>query len=729
MNGTSWRLALAGLIAAAVSPLQAQTKPAAGLDELPVPLCTAGILASKDGEAALGLYELGNDQTMIEWVDGETAAKSCAKAVPGGLRLTVDNVSLGLAQVGSTPLFTYDFGAPRQFQTALLEPALCESYAGVGSSPLSLSVRDTNGETKVLYGVESLRYSLSSGGLAPELTQGDGPLLRCHAVTDANVPLPETGGLFRGDFESSANLRVEFLDVQGARLNVTGLADQFINQPLAAVNGITYKVLVTNDGDGPAVGVRVREFVPKASGSVSPSIQTVGCGAAPQGTETYCAGGNGALTHNLGTLQPGASQVYTLTRKAAGTGARTAVAVFSDPTSDGDQLIADNSRSLTINLVANQAPLPVGTLANVVLNEGSVVSIATAGAFSDPDGNTLTYSATGLPAGIAINQTTGAIGGNLGFTSNGVYNVVVTANDGSLTAQQAFTLTVTNQNGAPIAVGTLPNVQFAEGALLEIQTAGGFSDPDGDVLVYSANGLPPGIIFSPTTGLAIGQLSNASAGVYDVTITASDTALSVDQSFTLTVTNVNNAPTVAVAIDDQANEEGEAISLDIAGNFDDADAGDSLTFSVTGGSLPTGLSLSANGTITGVIAYTASVGSPYSVTITADDGNSGTVSDTFSWTVSDENGAPQTEEELTDVVVAEGALLDKQTALGFSDPDGDVLTYAITGLPAGVIHNPATGQIFGVPAGGSADEYEITVTASDGNLTAEQTFTLTVTAP
>lgn len=730
MNGTAAGLAMLGLFAVAGSPLQAQDKPgSASLDEVPVPLCTAGILASKSGEPALGLYELGNDQTMIEWVDGETAAKSCAKALPGGLRLDVDDVSLGLAQVGSTPLFTYNFaGTARQFETALLEPALCESYAAVGSSPLSLSVRDTNGETKVLYGIESLRYSLASGGLAPELTEGAGPLLRCHAVTGANAELPSDNRLFGGSFESSANLRVEFLDVQGARLATTAGTDQFINQPLAAVNGITYKVLVTNDGDGPAAGVRVREFVPKATGSVAPAVQTIGCGAAPQGTETYCASGNGAVTHNLGTLQPGASQVYTVTRKAAGNGARTAVSVFSDPTNSQDLKIADNSRSLTINLVANQAPVAVGTIANVARNEGEAVSIITATAFSDPDGNTLTYSATGLPTGITINQTSGVIGGNLSFTSNGVYNVTVTANDGSLTVQQAFTLTVTNQNGAPVAVGSLPNVPFAEGSLLEIQTAGGFSDPDGDVLVYSATGLPAGIIFSPTTGLAIGQLSFASAGVYPITITASDTVLTVDQSFTLTVTNVNNAPTVSIAILDQANEEGEAVNFSVATNFDDADAGDALTFSVTGGSLPTGLSLAANGTISGAIAYTASVGSPYSVTITANDGNSGTVSDTFSWAVDDQNGAPEAVGTLADRTANEGAVVSYPTAQGFSDPDGDELSYSIDGEPAGLFVF-ADGDIGGQIGAGTAGEYTITVTASDGVESVDQVFTLTVNAP
>ena len=55
---------------------------------------------------------------------------------------------------------------------------------------------------------------------------------------------------------------------------------------------------------------------------------------------------------------------------------------------------------------------------------------------SDPDGDTLTYSATGLPDGLTINPTTGVISGTLTYASAALspYTVTVTATDPSAAA-------------------------------------------------------------------------------------------------------------------------------------------------------------------------------------------------------------------------------------------------------------------------------------------------------
>lgn len=62
---------------------------------------------------------------------------------------------------------------------------------------------------------------------------------------------------------------------------------------------------------------------------------------------------------------------------------------------------------------------------------------------SDPDGDTLSYSATSLPPGLSINPATGLITGTLSYTSSGSYNVTVSVSDGSLSANTNFTWTVT----------------------------------------------------------------------------------------------------------------------------------------------------------------------------------------------------------------------------------------------------------------------------------------------
>src|SRR5690606_14737463 len=143
---------------------------------------------------------------------------------------------------------------------------------------------------------------------------------------------------------------------------------------------------------------------------------------------------------------------------------------------------------------------------------------------------------------------------------------------------------------------------------------------------------------------------------------------------------------------------------------------DTLTFSVTAGALPPGLTLSAAGVISGDISHTG-VGS-YSVTITANDGNGGTVSaPAFDWEVSEENAAPVAVGSIAPQAGTEGVfqIISEAQIEKFSDPDGDTLTYSVSGLPAGLtMPNGAIGDasIGGAPGPGTAagSPYIVTVT-------------------
>src|SRR6202041_2288588 len=101
-------------------------------------------------------------------------------------------------------------------------------------------------------------------------------------------------------------------------------------------------------------------------------------------------------------------------------------------------------------------------------------------------------------------------------------------------ASQSFTWTVTNVDRAPV-LSAVANRTDAENATISLALVA--TDPDGDVLTYSATGLPGGISVNPSTGLLSGTLSYTSAGTYPVTVTASDGTLAASQSFTWTVTD------------------------------------------------------------------------------------------------------------------------------------------------------------------------------------------------
>jgi hypothetical protein len=177
---------------------------------------------------------------------------------------------------------------------------------------------------------------------------------------------------------------------------------------------------------------------------------------------------------------------------------------------------------------------------------------------SDPDGDTLTYGATGLPPGVSINTTTGLISGSLGAPDSGSYSVTVSTSDGDAVVLQPTVET----NGNPM-------------------------------LTFSATGLPNGLSINPNTGLVAGTLANldSNSSPYSVTISATDGTSTSSQTFTWTVTHV-----LLTDPGDQINAPGDVVSLPIQASDPD---NDTLTYSASG--LPQGLSIN---TTTGLISGT-----------------------------------------------------------------------------------------------------------------------------
>ena len=190
------------------------------------------------------------------------------------------------------------------------------------------------------------------------------------------------------------------------------------------------------------------------------------------------------------------------------------------------------------------------------------------------------------------------------------------------------------------------------------------------------------------------------------------------------MTNTNQNPTFDQNLGDRSDAEGDLISLDAGAT--DAD-GDTLTYGASG--LPAGLSIdTATGAISGTISLSAASGSPYAVSVTVRDGIAVDDTDTFSWTVTNTNQNPTFDQNLGDRTDAEGDLISLDA--GATDPDGDTLTYAATGLPAGLSIDTATGAISGTISfsAASGSPYAVSVTVRDGSAVDDtDTFSWTVT--
>jgi len=250
---------------------------------------------------------------------------------------------------------------------------------------------------------------------------------------------------------------------------------------------------------------------------------------------------------------------------------------------------------------------------NVITVTNPGVNTGTAGTpfsqtFTQSGGNgTIVWSETGsLPAGISLNTSTGALFGTTSQT--GSFPITVKATDANgcfgtssytLTIN-CQTITVTNPGVTTVQAGTAFDQAFTATGILGTAT-------------WSETGaLPSGITLNSTTGHLAGT-TNA-VGSFPITVTATDTngCSGTGATYTLVVT----CPTITVA-----RTGGGSFP---AGIFNTAYTGQSVTasgsagpftFAVTLGSLPTGLSLSSGGAISGTPTATGL----FNFTITATD--------------------------------------------------------------------------------------------------------------
>ncbi len=446
-----------------------------------------------------------------------------------------------------------------------------------------------------------------------------------------------------------------------------------------------------------------------------------------------------------------------------------------------DYTVSDGTVSATATVsgtvtAVNDAPVVAVPLSDITRNDGDVVSINAAAAFADVDGPGATYSVTGLPVGLSINTATGVISGTIDNSASltDPFTIVVTRIDGAGgSVSDTFVLTVTNP--APVAADdtngggdhTVLSGNVLLGTISSGTGAGGAdTDPDGDTLVITlvqsgastvAAGAPLSLTYGSITVAANGSytftpnalangLANGVSVTETITYTVSDGEGGTDTAIlTLTITGGNDAPN-STAISNQTGVDAATVSFNVAGNFSDPDAGDTLTFSATG--LPPGLSISAAGLITGTIDPSASVTGPFSVTVTATDALGLTTSRTFSWTIT--NPAPIARNDafaITENAVSTGNVFANNGNGLDSDPDGDTLSVSavngsalnvgagVTGSNGGTFtvqsdgtysFNPGTA--FDNLATGATRTTTATYTLSDGEGgTATATITVTVT--
>jgi Ca2+-binding RTX toxin-like protein len=143
------------------------------------------------------------------------------------------------------------------------------------------------------------------------------------------------------------------------------------------------------------------------------------------------------------------------------------------------------------HITTNQAPVVGILLADKASAEDTAFSFTLpAGSFTDVDNATLSYSATlangaALPSWLSFNATTQTFSGTPPQDYYGNIDVKVTASDGSLSASDVFTLTITPVNDAPIAVSDGPLALLYNSPLAIVAATLLANDSDVDSLVLT----------------------------------------------------------------------------------------------------------------------------------------------------------------------------------------------------------------------------------------------------
>lgn len=363
---------------------------------------------------------------------------------------------------------------------------------------------------------------------------------------------------------------------------------------------------------------------------------------------------------------------------------------------------ADITRDVAFQIAsgANVDPIVSIPISNQTATEDAAYTFQfNSGTFSDADvGDTLTYTArmadgSALPSWLSFNSATRTFSGTPTNADVGTISIRVTADDGNggTPASDTFDLQVLNTNDAPTVANPIPNQNATEDSPFNFTFASNtFADQDvGNTLTYSAQlagggALPSWITFDSATRTFTGTPLNAHVGTLSLDVIASDgNGGTVTDTFNIVIANTNDAPTVANPLSNQTTPEDAVFVFQVPANtFADQDVGDTLSYSAQlsgGGPLPSWLLFNpGNRTFSGTPSQ-SDVGT-VAIDVIANDGNGGTVFDTFNITVTNVNDAPQVSIPLTDYYTNEQVAVDLHgTGIVISDVDSNNLTLTIAG--------------------------------------------------
>ena len=367
---------------------------------------------------------------------------------------------------------------------------------------------------------------------------------------------------------------------------------------------------------------------PVKVGSIS--TQTVGVGgtAATVDVSSYFSDPDGnPLTYSATSSNTNRATVSvseaTLTITPVAAGWLTITVNATDPSNTAA------AQTFYVNVVSNRSPTRVGTIPSQLVRVGSTaVTLDVSPYFSDPDGHTLTYSATSSSTSKA---TVSLSGSTLTITAVAAGNstIRVKATDiHNASKTQSFSVKVVASD-AVVRVGTIPaqTVALSETGVATVDVSPYFSGPDGETLTYSATSSSTSRATVSVSGSTV-TITGVAAGWSTIRVTATNSSnATATQSFSTRV-YANRAPTAVGTIPNIKIAQIWSEQFGVSSYFSDPD-GNTLTYAASSSDdtiAEAGISPTDS---SAVWVFGNGVGTA-TITVTATDPSNATATQTFS---------------------------------------------------------------------------------------------------
>ncbi len=557
----------------------------------------------------------------------------------------------------------------------------------VGAINFTVTATDSESPTKTATANLSITVS------APPLSVTTSSLAGGTLGTAYSATVAATGGITPYTWSVSVGSIPAGLSLNSSTGAITGT-------PTGSVTGpINFTIKVT-DAEQPAGSATAALSIAIAAAPLSVVTSSLPTGVAQSvyaGATLQGAGGVSPYTWSVttGSLPAGLS-LNGSTGAISGTPTTAGITTFTVTITDSETptpQTATKQLSITVN---PKLAVTTSSLTGGIVGAAYNQTLAGTGGLTP---YTWSISSGSLPGGLSLNSSTGAITGTP--TTAGTFNFTAKVTD-SETPTQSATANLSITINAQLVIqtsGSLPQ------GVINITYPGATLQATGGVTPYtwsiSTGNLPPGMNLNTSTGAITGTATSTGTFGFTAKVTDSGTP---QQTATANLSVVING---ALAISTTSPMPSGVLTQFYSQNLAATGGITPYTWSQTGGSLPTGLTLSSNGLISGTPSATGT----FNFTVKVTDSETPTQSVTKSLSITINNSAPLQiiTSALTTGVINTG-YGDQFAATGGIQP----YTWSITAgsLPPGITLTPSTGALTGAPTSMGTFNFTAKVTDS-----------------